>query len=492
MNQTSAYYSIARRTGGDVYIGVVGPVRTGKSTFIKKFMDTLVLPNMEQGPRRERANDELPQSSAGKTIMTTEPKFIPEEAAVVTFEDNTTLRLRLIDCVGYMVPGALGHLEGDGPRMVASPWYDQPVPFDVAAETGTRKVINEHSTVGIVVTTDGSITGIPRAGYEPAEARVVEELKAIGKPFLVLLNCLDPSSGAAAELAGELAARYGVPVLPVNCLELDEQGISTILRTLTAQFPIAEMQITMPGWITTLPGGHWLKTALYGAVSDCAAGIGRMSDVEPAMTALAGCEYLSGAAMTSADLGEGIARVQLELLPELFYRVLGETTGIEITDESSLMPCISELAEIKKKYLKFKDALEQVTATGYGVVMPSIDELRLEEPEIVRQGGKYGVKLRASAPSIHMIAANITTEVNPLVGSEKQSEELVVYLLKEFEEDPIKIWQSNIFGKSLNELVNEGLQNKLYRMPVEARAKLQETLERIINDGCSGLICLIL
>ena len=492
MEKLNVYRSIAERTDGDVYIGIVGPVRTGKSTFIKRFMDTMVLPHMEEGPKKDRATDELPQSSAGKTIMTTEPKFIPEEAAVVKLSEGEAMRLRLVDCVGYMVPGALGHLEGDGPRMVLSPWYEESVPFDTAAETGTQKVIKEHSTVGIVVTTDGSVTGIPRASYIDAERRVVEELRAIGKPFMVLLNCLDPESRSSKILAEQLTADYSVPVLPVNCLEMGEEDMASVLETLSARFPICEMRVKMPGWIASLPRDHWLRRSVYAAVRDGGKDVLLMSDAAKAADNIAACEYLDAACFLGSDLGAGIAEIRLDLKPELFYRVLGETTGIDISDEADLMPCISELAEIKKKYMKFKDALEQVSATGYGVVMPSIDELRLEEPEIIRQSGKYGVKLKASAPSIHMIAADITTEVNPLVGSEKQSEELVVYLLREFEEDPIKIWQSNIFGKSLNELVNEGLQNKLYRMPQEARQKLQETLERIINDGCSGLICIIL
>ncbi len=492
MDNVRIYKDIAARTNGEVYIGVVGPVRTGKSTFIKKCMEKLVLPNIAGGLTRERAIDELPQSAAGKTIMTTEPKFIPEEAVSVELEENVSLRVRMIDCVGYIVPGALGHIENEQPRMVVSPWYDQAVPFDVAAETGTRKVITEHSTIGIVVTTDGSISDIAREDYEAAEARVINELKQINKPFVVVLNCVDPNSEQSHNLSQALREQYGVPVVPLNCLDLEEQDICGLMSLITNEFPVKEIDIDMPKWVSSLKTDHWLKSAIFETVGSFAKNVSRMRDVPEQLYTLGDCEYVKCARREQTDLGAGVVRVGITLGDELFYRVLGEETGLEISDEASLMPCILELAQIRRKYQKIEGALKQVEATGYGIVMPSIDELRLEEPEMVRQGGKYGVKLRASAPSIHMLRADITTEVSPIVGSEKQSEELVLYMLREFEEDPIKIWSSNIFGKSLNELVNEGLQNKLYRMPPDARVKLQETLERIINDGCNGLICLIL
>ncbi len=489
---SSIYKDIAARTGSEVYIGVVGPVRTGKSTFIKKFMETLVIPNIQAPSARERATDELPQSAAGKTIMTTEPKFIPEQAVTVELDGGVSLRVRMIDCVGYIVDGALGHVENDTPRMVVSPWYEGPVPFDVAAETGTRKVINEHSTIGIVITTDGSISDIPRESYEHAEERVISELKAINKPFAVLLNCTDPDSAAAHALANELCERYDVPVMAVNCLDMTEDDIKEILTRVTSEFPAKRIDIEMPRWITSLGDDHWLRRAATEAVFAFANGIERVRDVGANIGRLQSCEYIESAVQHYADLGSGRVGVEVRLDDGLFYRVLSEQTGLEVTDESGLMPCILELCEIKKQFEKISGALEQVEATGYGIVMPTLEELKLEEPEIIKQGGKYGVKLRASAPSVHLLRADITTEVNPIVGSEKQSQELVEYLLSEFEDDPIKIWSSNIFGKSLNELVNEGLQNKLYKMPSDARMKLQETLERIINDGCSGLICLIL
>lgn len=492
MDNASIYKDIAARTNGEVYIGVVGPVRTGKSTFIKKFMEKLVLPNIENGLFRERAIDELPQSAAGKTIMTTEPKFIPEEAVRIELEENVEMRVRMIDCVGYIVPGALGHIENAQPRMVVSPWFEQAVPFDVAAETGTRKVITEHSTIGVLVTTDGTISDIAREDYEAAEMRVVSELKQMAKPFVVVLNCVDPNTAQSRRLAETLSSRYEVPVVPLNCLDLEEEDICGILSLITREFPIREIDIDMPRWVAGLRKDHWLKTAVYSAVGSFAASVGKIREVQEKLPMLCECDCIKTARRSSADLGTGVVRVELVLGEELFYRVLGEETGLEISDESGLMPCILELAQIKRRYQKIEGALRQVEATGYGIVMPSIDELRLEEPEMVKQGGKYGVKLRASAPSIHMLRADITTEVSPIVGSEKQSEELVMYMLREFEEDPIRIWSSNIFGKSLNELVNEGLQNKLYRMPSDARLKLQETLERIINDGCNGLVCFIL
>jgi len=486
------YRDIAARTGGEVYIGVVGPVRTGKSTFIKKFMEKLVLPNITNPAVRERAIDELPQSAAGKTIMTTEPKFIPEDAIAVELEDGVKLRLRMIDCVGYIVQGALGSNEGDSPRMVVSPWYEQEVPFDLAAETGTRKVINEHSTIGVVVTTDGSISDIARADYESAEQQVISELKQINKPFIVLLNCVEPQSGQSRELAATLAARYDVPVVPVNCLDIEENDIKALLSIITNEFPVKQINVDMPRWISRLRKEHWLKSNVFDALAIFASQIEKVRDVPGRLYVLDECEYVKQATRTAVDLGTGVVSLKVELLPDLFYKILGEETGLAISDEASLMACIVDLAQVKKQYQKVQSALDQVEATGYGIVMPTIDEMHLEEPEIVKQGGKYGVKLKASSPSIHMLRADITTEVNPLVGSEKQSEELVKSLLQNFEENPIDIWESNIFGKSLNELVNEGLQNKLYRMPVDARMKLQETLERVINDGCNGLVCIIL
>ncbi len=486
------YQDIAKRTGGDIYIGVVGPVRTGKSTFIKRFMETVVLDRIDGDYKRQRAVDELPQSAAGKTIMTTEPKFVPEEAVAVTVGDDVSMNVRLIDCVGYIIPSSLGYIENDQPRMVMTPWFDSEIPFNMAAELGTQKVITEHSTIGLVITTDGSITDLDRDEYEEAEERVIGELQEIGKPFVVVLNTTHPHSERVRALAEELSGKYGVPVTPKSCLDLGEEDIKELLSLVLCQFPLKEIRCDLPRWIVSLEAGHWLKSSVYGAICECAKDIERISEVRPKLASLCECENIDTARVQAADLGSGCVRVTIVTPPTLFYRILSEATGLRIDCEEELMPLMVELASIKKKYEKVEGALEEVSATGYGIVMPSLEELALEEPEIVKQGGRYGVRLRASAPSIHMMRAEINTEVSPIVGSEKQSEELVMYLLKEFEESPEKIWDSNIFGKSLHDLVNEGLHNKLYRMPADARMRLQETIERIINEGCGGLICIIL
>ena len=488
----SIYKSIAERTDGNIYIGVVGPVRSGKSTFISRFMKTLVIPSIDNEFRKERAVDELPQAAAGKTIMTTEPKFVPEDAIAVELEENTVMNVRLIDCVGYIVPSAIGYIENEAPRMVKTPWFDTEIPFNMAAEVGTQKVINEHSTIGLVITTDGSITDIPREEYREAEERVINELNAIRKPFVVILNCKEPESEESKSLAQELEKRYEKPVIPLNCLEIDEESIKYLLAEILLQFPVREINIKIPKWLTALEKGHWLKTEVFNALKKSAEGIENIGQVRSVSCAMGDCQHVDGCNVEKIDLGSGSGFIEVKLKNELFYKILGETTGLELKDEGDLMPCMIELAAIKKKYEKVKCALDEVEATGYGIVMPGIDELTLEEPEIVKQGGKYGVRLRAESTSIHMMSAKISTEVSPIVGTERQSEELVRYLLKEFEESPTKIWESNIFGTSLHELVNEGLRNKLYRMPIDARQKLQETIQRIINDGCNGLICIIL
>ncbi len=492
MDSRNIYQDIAQRTGGDIYIGVVGPVRTGKSTFIKKFMENLVLPNIESEYFRERAIDELPQSAAGKTIMTTEPKFIPEEAVRISLEKNAELNVRMIDCVGYIVPSSLGYVENEQPRMVMTPWFEQEIPFNLAAEIGTQKVIQEHSTIGLVVTSDGSISDIPREEYEEAEERVIRELQELEKPFAVLLNCQYPGSSEARALSEQMQERYGVPVLSVNCLDLTEDDIRQILSSVLMEFPVKEIKVNIPRWILSLAPGHWLKEELYQAICSACGEIHRINHVAEQLSKIEACESISQAQVTGMDLGHGKVLLSISVKPNLFYDILSEATGLEIGGEEGLLPCLCRLAQIKKEYDKVKGALEEVAATGYGIVMPSLDELSLEEPQIVKQGGRYGVRLKASAPSIHMMRADITTEVSPIVGSEKQSEELVMSLLHEFEDDPQKIWGSNIFGKSLHELVNEGLHNKLYRMPADARLRMQETIERIINEGCNGLICIIL
>lgn len=486
------YTNIAERTNGDIYIGVVGPVRTGKSTFIKRFMESLVIPNITSEFKRERAIDELPQSAAGKTIMTTEPKFIPEDAVEINIGNGATMNVRLIDCVGYIVPSSLGYIENEMPRMVMTSWFDEEIPFNMAAEIGTQKVITDHSTIGLVVTTDGTISDIPRSEYEECEERVIRELKELGKPFVVVMNTVNPSSQEARNLAAKLTDRYDAKVIPVSCLDLDENDIREIMREILFSFPIKEINIRTARWINSLEKGHWLKTEILDCIRNAARDIKLVRETETAVQAMAQCPHIINAEISAMDLGNGSVTITAELDSSLFYKILGEATGIEIESESDLMPLLMELNDIRRKYQRIEPALAEVEATGYGIVMPEMEELTLEEPKIIKQGGKYGVKLKATAPSLHIMKANINTTVSPIVGTERQSEELIMYLLDGFDDNPAKIWESNIFGKSLHELVNEGLHNKLFKMPVDARLKLQETLERVINEGCSGLICFIL
>lgn len=492
MTNTSIYQNIATRTAGDIYIGVVGPVRSGKSTFIKRFMETQVIPNIDNVYRKERARDELPQSGSGRTIMTAEPKFVPEEAAQVSLPDGANFSVRLIDCVGYMVKGAIGQTENDAPRMVTTPWYDHEIPMTEAAEIGTKKVITEHSTIGIVVTTDGSITEIPREDYKEAETRVIAELQALGKPFIVLVNTTEPQSQQAAGLCQDIVARYGVKCLPVNCLELSESEVEDILKAVLYEFPMQELDLFLPAWVDALPTDHPIKSGLYQAVRNGTAELRHIREVDGVITSLGTEENISEAKIREMDLGSGVASAELQLPRELFYSTLSEQSGFTVTDDGDLMSLLTGLAQVKTEYDKVSEALEDVKNNGYGIVVPGIDELSLEEPEIMKQGGRYGVRLKASAPSIHMIRADIETVVSPIVGNEKQSEDMVNYLLQEFEGDTSKIWQSNIFGRSFHELVSEDLQTKLKRMPEDAQRKLQETLTRIINEGSGGLICIIL
>ena len=492
MEERNIYKDISQRTNGDIYLGIVGPVRTGKSTFIKRFMDTLVIPNIQNENRRERANDELPQSSAGRTIMTTEPKFIPEEAVEVSIGGNASFRVRMIDCVGYIVPSALGYIENEVPRMVKTPWFDEAIPFNMAAEIGTKKVITDHSTIGLVVTTDGSISDIERSEYEEAEERVIKELQEIKKPFIILLNTVYPDTQQTRELAHQMTEKYGVPVEPVSCMDMDENEIKRILARVLFEFPVKEIKVDMPRWVSSLEKDHWLRSTLFSVIQESAGRAEKIREVSDIADSINACEYVTLAETNAVDLGTGRARIKINLDNSLFYKVLGEKTGFEVSDEGGLLDAMLELSQMKKKFEKVQQAYNDVNETGYGIVMPSMEELTLEEPEIIKQGGRYGIRLRANAPSVHMMKTTIKTEITPIVGSEQQSEELVTYLLKEFEEDPSKIWESNIFGKSLHELVNEGLHNKLYRMPADARKKVKETIERIINDGCNGLICIIL
>lgn len=486
------YNDISKRTGGDIYIGVVGPVRTGKSTFIKRFMDTLVIPNIDDTYVKERAQDELPQSAAGRTIMTTEPKFIPEDAVELHMNENLKMRVRLIDCVGYIVPSSVGYIEDEQPRMVMTPWYDEEIPFNMAAEIGTKKVITEHSTIGLVITTDGSISSIPRDEYQEAEQRVIDELRALNKPFVVLMNSAQPQMPSTIALCKELTEEYGVPVIPVNCLELTEQEVNDILSDILYQFPISQVGIHFPSWINNLEKDNYLRSSLFETIKYNVPQLSSIRSIKSFAEAINQNEYVESVSVSSLDLSNGCADIKLYVDNTYFYQILSESCHIEIKDEKDLMRNFVSLVAMKNEYERFSKALADVEETGYGIVMPEMNQLSLSEPEIMKQGGRYGVRLKAEAPSIHMIRCNTFTEVAPIVGSESQSQELVMYLLKEFEENPSDIWNTNLFGKSLHELVSEGLNNKLYRMPVDARNKFRETIERVINEGCNGLICIIL
>ncbi|MDD6159983.1 MAG: stage IV sporulation protein A [Oscillospiraceae bacterium] len=486
------YEDIAQRTQGDIYIGVVGPVRTGKSTFIKRFMETMVLPRIENGYMRDRARDELPQSGSGRVVMTAEPKFVPEDAVVLAMEDGTTFSIRMVDCVGYMVPGALGQYDGEELRMVTTPWFDHEIPMSEAAEYGTRKVITDHSTIGIVMTTDGTVTDIPREDYLEAEERVINELKELGKPFVVLLNSAQPFSERAQTIQADIAERYQVTCLAVNCLTMDEDTVTEIIRGVLHEFPMRQINLFLPAWVDVLPFDHPIKNAVYHALREETGGIRSIRDAEQAISAVGDHDGISSAVLNRIDMGSGIVTATLELPRSLFYSTVSEQCGLEIRDDGDLIAQLTDMAGMKRKYEKVQDALSQVESTGYGIVMPDADEMTLEEPEIVKQGGRCGVRLRASVPSIHMMKAEIKTEVSPIMGTEKQSEEMINYLLRQFEGDTSKIWQSNMFGRTFYEMVGDDLQNKLKRMPDEAREKLRETLQRIINEGSGGLICIIL
>lgn len=486
------YNDISKRTNGDIYIGVVGPVRSGKSTFIKRFMDTLVIPNIGDPFVKERAMDELPQSAAGRTIMTTEPKFIPEDAVELTMADNLKMKVRLIDCVGYIVPSSVGYIEEEQPRMVSTPWYDEEIPFNMAAEIGTKKVITEHSTIGLVITTDGSISSIPRDEYEEAEERVIDELKALDKPFVVLMNCVEPRSNSSIELCTSLSNKYGVPVIPVNCLELTEQEVNDILSDILYEFPISNVGISFPSWINSLEKDNYFRASIFKSVKENISLLGNIRSVSGFVDQIKTNEYVESISVNALDLSTGSVNIKLYVDNKYFYQILSESCHVDIKNEKDLLGSFVSLVSMQRQYERFAKALNDVEESGYGIVMPEMNELTLGEPEIMKQGGRYGVRLKANAPSIHMIKCNTYTEVAPIVGSESQSQELVMYLLKEFEENPADIWNTNLFGKSLHELVSEGLNNKLYRMPLDARDKFRETIERVINEGCNGLICIIL
>lgn len=492
MNNLRIYEDISSRTSGDVYIGVVGPVRSGKSTFIKRFMEELVLPNIENESEKVRAIDEMPQSASGKTVMTTEPKFVPEKAVGVVLDDGACLNVKMIDCVGYVISGAEGLKENGTDRMVMTPWSSSPLPFEAAAETGTKKVIDEHSTIGILITSDGSFGEFRRSDYEESEERVIKDLKNTGKPFVIVVNSKYPDSDESITVAMELEKKHGIPVALINCLELNRSDIEHILELCLFEFPVTELKIEVPSWVKVLSRDSSLRKALDDLLQHTAESITSVASIHNSVEMMANNENIKKASIVKTELGNGKSLIKIELDDEIFYKTISENVGYTISSQKDILSVVRNLCVMKKSYDKIAEALKSVEENGYGIVVPSVEDLSLEEPEIVKQTGGYGVKLRASADSIHMIKAKIKTEINPIVGSEKQSEEMVKYLLHEFEENPRQLWESNMFGKSLHCLVNEGLTSKLDHMPKETRGKIAEALQKIVNEGSNGLICIIL
>ena len=492
MESFDLYNDIATRTGGDIYVGVVGPVRTGKSTFIKKFMETLVIPKIENQHKRQRAIDEMPQSADGRTIMTTQPKFVPSDAVRISLSEGMKVNVRMIDCVGYLIDGALGHEENDKPRLVHTPWSDREIPFEQAAEIGTSKVINEHSTIGIMVTTDGSITDIERAKYIDAEERVVNELKNIGKPFMIVLNSKNPKAEETLKLKDALSLKYGVPVSAQNVLEITQEDIAEIMESILMEFPIKLIEANIPKWMQALTiGSDIIKTAID-AIKSISGQVVKMKDFKNLETLFVENEYFEPTKSISVEFGQGKIEVDFDAKPDLFYKVLSEECGTDVKDDFNLLAYVKKLKFAKCEYDKIKCALDSVKEKGYGIVSPTMEEMILEEPQITKQGSKYGVKLKASAPSLHIMKVDVETEINPIIGSEQQSQDMVNYLLSEFENNKNGIWSTNMFGKSLDVLVNEGINGKLVALPEEAQIKLRKTLTRIINEGKGGVICILI
>jgi len=488
------YKDIAERTQGDIYVGVVGPVRTGKSTFIKRFMDLMVIPNIQNVHKAERAKDELPQSASGKMIHTTEPKFVPNEAIDISIANEIKLKVRMVDCVGYIVKNALGYLEGSKPKMVHTPWYDYEIPFEEAAEIGTKKVINEHSTIGVLMTTDGSVTGIQRDEYLEAEERVVNELKAINKPFIIILNSREPDTAETQDLRKEMEAMYNIPVQAMDVMNMGEAQIKDIFEKILKEFPIKEISINIPEWIDMLEPDNWMKIKFVNIVKGMAGDILKVRDVRSHLQNANAMEsdIMEEFVVDEINMGEGTAVVDIKPKKGLFYNLLGDMTGHEIKCDYDLFTLLKDFHKAKVKYDKVAEALKSAEETGYGMVPPQLCEMKLENPEQYRQGNRFGVKLKASAPSLHMIKADIQTEIAPLIGSEKESEDMLKSMLEKIDDEPDTIWKSNMFGKSLEVLVKEGLQKKLFKMPEDVQFKIQKTLEKIINEGNGGLICIIL
>lgn len=490
--EMTIFEDITNRTGGNIYISAVGPVRTGKSTFIKKFMDLIVLPRISDEYDRARTTDALPQSGAGKTIMTTELKFVPDEAIAIEVKEGITAKIRLVDCVGYAVEGALGFKEANGPRMVRTPWYDHPIAFEEAAEIGTRKVITDYSTMGILVTTDGSITDLPREAYVPAEERAVSELQELNKPFIVVLNSTHPHDDETVALAGELEEKYQVPVMPTDVAELDEDGIMGILEEILFEFPVSEVNIGLPRWIEELDYDHWLRAKFEDAVHAAISQVKRLRDIDQSIETLSAYDFVKDIVLESMDLSSGVASIEMSAADDLFYKVYREVSGVEAEGLHDILSLTRVFAHAKKEYDKLEQALNDAHEKGYGMVVPTIEEMQLEEPEVTKKGGIYGVKLKANAPTLHIIRSDITSELVPMMGSEKQCEDLAGFMRAKFEEDPMQVWQYDIFGKQLYELVRENMESKLQKMPENVQKKLRETVRRITNDGSGGLICIII
>ncbi|EID44826.1 stage IV sporulation protein A [Parageobacillus thermoglucosidasius] len=492
MEKVDIFKDIAERTGGDIYLGVVGAVRTGKSTFIKRFMELVVIPNIQNEADKARAQDELPQSAAGKTIMTTEPKFVPNQAVTVKVDEGLEVNIRLVDCVGYAVPGAKGYEDENGPRMIHTPWYEEPIPFHEAAEIGTRKVIQEHSTIGVVITTDGTISEIPRHDYIEAEERVIHELKEVGKPFIMIVNTVRPHHPDTEALRRELAEKYDIPVLAMSVESMREADVYNVLREALYEFPVLEVNVNLPSWVMVLREDHWLRESYQDAVRDTVKDIKRLRDVDRVVQQFSEYDFIEKASLAGIEMGRGIAEIDLYAPDELYDQILKEVVGVEIRGKDHLLQLMQDFAHAKSEYDQIADALKMVKQTGYGIAAPALSDMSLDEPEIIRQGSRFGVRLKAVAPSIHMIKVDVESEFAPIIGTEKQSEELVRYLMQDFEDDPLSIWNSDIFGRSLSSIVREGIQAKLALMPENARYKLKETLERIINEGSGGLIAIIL
>ncbi len=492
MEKFDIYKDISIRTGGDIYIGVVGPVRTGKSTFITRFMEKLVIPNISNKLQKQIATDEMPQSADGKTIMTTQPKFIPANAVKIQFKNKASANIRLVDCVGYFVEGAVGHQEEDKPRLVKTPWNDNEIPFEKAAEIGTKKVIAEYSTIGVVVTTDGSIGDIPRKNYEKAEDRVINELKELKKPFVIVLNTKNPQDENTLSLASDLEKKYGVTVVIVDVDKMNADDIGEIMEKALLEFPMCGFNVDIPKWMQALPADNSVVAEIINAVKKGSCDMRKMRDFAELNLSFEESENFNCISVKELRLGDGVSEYEVKPKDNLYYKVLSEECGENICDDYQLMSFVKDFASSKRRYGKIKQALDEAENDGYGVVLPTVDEMNLEEPVLVKQGGKYGVKLKASAPSLHIMRVDVNTEVAPIVGTEKQGEDLINYIMHKFEDNPAGIWETNMFGKSLHDLVNEGLAGKLTAMPKEAQGKMRRTLSRIVNENRGGIICILL